>query len=271
MRIIENDISLLEKDHPHHHIAKNGDINSNISIPKNLPKKSSEKHSMNVESRIESQFTELEHVYITSGDQCLTKTLETLTTYSRLKCLKSFTTNDHNLNTFSTSNLISAIALNKKDSLLATAGVSKKILLYNMNQLIHDSSPSQTETQSELVYSHSGISKKLRHRTSFSREYSTSSVASVLFENVPQTQSSQPANLEYPVLEFQSKSKLSSISWNTNDLIASADYEGLLNVWDVSTGKLTNKLEEHEKRAWAVEFSPVNPSLLASGSDDSKG
>lgn len=28
--------------------------------------------------------------------------------------------------------------------------------------------------------------------------------------------------------------------------------------------------EEHEKRAWSVDFSPSKPTMLASGSDDSK-
>lgn len=29
--------------------------------------------------------------------------------------------------------------------------------------------------------------------------------------------------------------------------------------------------EEHEKRAWSVDFAPTQPTCLASGSDDSKG
>jgi WD40 repeat protein len=42
-------------------------------------------------------------------------------------------------------------------------------------------------------------------------------------------------------------------------------------VWDAFTGKSIATLDEHEKRAWSVDFSPNDPYRLASGSDDSKG
>lgn len=75
------------------------------------------------------------------------------------------------------------------------------------------------------------------------------------------------------------------------------DYEGLITIWDAYTGEREMQLEvglgwgqehvlfrcrtlpdvhcltmqEHEKRAWSVDFSPVKPTCLASGSDDTKG
>ncbi len=39
-------------------------------------------------------------------------------------------------------------------------------------------------------------------------------------------------------------------------------------VWDASTGQETLQLDEHGRRVWAVEWSPSDPRLLLSGSDD---
>ena len=55
------------------------------------------------------------------------------------------------------------------------------------------------------------------------------------------------------------------------DRIASSDYEGLITLWDTYTGNRVTLFEEHEKRAWSVDFSPCKPTCLASGSDDTKG
>ena len=39
-------------------------------------------------------------------------------------------------------------------------------------------------------------------------------------------------------------------------------------MYDIVTGERLLRFEEHEKRAWSVDFSSVDPSRLASGSDD---
>lgn len=39
-------------------------------------------------------------------------------------------------------------------------------------------------------------------------------------------------------------------------------------LWDASTGQEFSQYNEHEKRAWSVDFSPVCPTKFASGSDD---
>ena len=109
----------------------------------------------------------------------------------------------------------------------------------------------------------------------------------------------------------------SSLSWNTYhaaDIIA-ADYDGVLSMYDASTGQRVRSfqvsllaisvtsactssqlqspplpspplpflplhtpshmpfcvVQEHEKRAWSVHFSPTNPNLFVSASDDCRG
>lgn len=77
-------------------------------------------------------------------------------------------------------------------------------------------------------------------------------------------------DLHCPVREIPCKSKISCISWNPyiQQQIASADYEGLVTVYDAWTGTSVCHLEEHEKRCWSVDFSSTDPTRLASGSDD---
>lgn len=39
-------------------------------------------------------------------------------------------------------------------------------------------------------------------------------------------------------------------------------------MWDASTGQGFAEYNEHQKRAWSVDFSQVDPTKFASGSDD---
>jgi len=74
-------------------------------------------------------------------------------------------------------------------------------------------------------------------------------------------------NLQHHIL-----STSSCLSWNSyiKSQIASSDYEGIVTLWDTNTGKFTMNYDEHEKRAWSVDFSRTDPTRLASGSDDTK-
>ncbi|XP_022142505.1 E3 ubiquitin-protein ligase COP1-like [Momordica charantia] len=82
----------------------------------------------------------------------------------------------------------------------------------------------------------------------------------------------EPTDVHFPAVEMSTRSKLSCLSWNkyTKSHIASSDYEGIVTVWDVNTRQSVMEYEEHEKRAWSVDFSRSEPSMLVSGSDDCK-
>ncbi|KAI3497119.1 hypothetical protein L1887_39505 [Cichorium endivia] len=77
-------------------------------------------------------------------------------------------------------------------------------------------------------------------------------------------------DIHYPVVELGSGSKLSSICWNRyiKGQIASSNFDGVVQVWDVTQSQVLVEMREHEKRAWSVDFSSADPTLLASGSDD---
>ncbi|CAN4096229.1 unnamed protein product [Withania somnifera] len=82
----------------------------------------------------------------------------------------------------------------------------------------------------------------------------------------------ESTDVHCPVVEMSTRSKLSCLSWNkfTKNQIASSDYDGIVTVWDVTTRQSVMEYEEHEKRAWSVDFSRTEPSMLVSGSDDCK-
>ncbi|PKU62258.1 protein SUPPRESSOR OF PHYA-105 1 [Dendrobium catenatum] len=77
-------------------------------------------------------------------------------------------------------------------------------------------------------------------------------------------------DVHYPLIEMSSRSKLSCVSWNNyiKNYLASTDYDGVVQLWDANTGQGFTQYAEHEKRAWSVDFSSVDPTKLASGSDD---
>ncbi|GFH08285.1 WD_REPEATS_REGION domain-containing protein [Haematococcus lacustris] len=81
---------------------------------------------------------------------------------------------------------------------------------------------------------------------------------------------SAPVGVAYPVLEIRSRSRLSSVCWSSyiQGHLASSDYEGVVSLWDVNTSTELQQYEEHAKRVWSVDFSRVDPTRLASCSDD---
>lgn len=114
-------------------------------------------------------------------------------------------------------NLVCAIGFDRDGELFATAGVNKKIKIFECESIINDG-----------------------------------------------------RDIHYPVVELASRSKLSGICWNSyiKSQIASSNFEGVVQVWDVARGQLVTEMKEHEKRVWSIDISTADPTLLASGSDD---
>ncbi|OVA07757.1 Protein kinase domain [Macleaya cordata] len=81
---------------------------------------------------------------------------------------------------------------------------------------------------------------------------------------------SEDRDIHYPVVEMASRSKISSLCWNSyiKSQIASSDFEGVVQVWDVTRSQVLMEMREHERRVWSVDFSLADPTKLASGSDD---
>ncbi|XXG42860.1 hypothetical protein AAC387_Pa01g3033 [Persea americana] len=141
--------------------------------------------------------------------------LTTFTRYSRLRVIAEL----RHADLFQSANIVSSIEFDRDDELFATAGVSRRIKVFEFSTVVNE-----------------------------------------------------PADVHCPVVEMSTRSKLSCLSWNkyTKNHIASSDYEGIVTVWDVTTQQSVMEYEEHEKRAWTVDFSRTDPSMLVSGSDDCK-
>ncbi|XP_071937348.1 protein SUPPRESSOR OF PHYA-105 1 isoform X3 [Coffea arabica] len=79
-----------------------------------------------------------------------------------------------------------------------------------------------------------------------------------------------PVDIQYPMVEMSNRSKLSCVCWNQyiQHFLASTDYDGIVQIWDASNGQCFAQYIEHQKRAWSVDFSCVDPAKFASGSDD---
>lgn len=77
-------------------------------------------------------------------------------------------------------------------------------------------------------------------------------------------------DVHYPIREIPSQAKLSWLCWSPHirHHMVSSDYEGSVKIWDVNYSSVLSEYEEHETRAWSVDYCPANPSLIASGSDD---
>lgn len=115
------------------------------------------------------------------------------------------------------SNLVCSVGFDRDREFFATAGVNKKIKVFEYNMIVNE------------------------HR-----------------------------DIHYPVVEMSNRSKLSCICWNSymKNHIASSDFEGIVQVWDVTRSQVFVEMREHERRVWSVDFSIVDPTKLVSGSDD---
>lgn len=80
------------------------------------------------------------------------------------------------------------------------------------------------------------------------------------------------ADVHYPVREIPTSAKLSWVCWNPyiRHHLVSSDYEGFVTLWDVNRGSALREYEEHESRAWSVDYCTAKPTLFASGSDDGR-
>lgn len=78
-----------------------------------------------------------------------------------------------------------------------------------------------------------------------------------------------------PVLSIDVKHKLSCLSWcrlaAPDAPLASTDYEGVVSLYDPSTGRLIRDTCEHERRLWSVAFADqARPQSFATGGDDGR-
>ncbi|KAE8721483.1 Detected protein of confused Function [Hibiscus syriacus] len=133
---------------------------------------------------------------------------------------------DRNRDLINSANVICTLSFDRNEDYIATAGISKRIKIFEFDAFMNDS-----------------------------------------------------IDIHYPVVEMSNKSKISCVCWNNyiNNYLASTDYDGVVQTWDAGTGQGLCQYNEHQKRAWSVDFSHLtdkfssfSPHLLAFGSADYK-
>ncbi|KAJ2997724.1 coatomer subunit alpha [Globomyces sp. JEL0801] len=144
------------------------------------------------------------------------------------------------------SSIVSSIEFDKDDEYFATAGVTRKIKIYDYASVTDDYSDLIT---SNCIGNHSNSLDKQKNGVFKSA-------------TIPR----------FPIQEMDCQSKISCLGWNLSSkaTLVSSDYEGIVTLWDTSIGIAVVKLDEHEKRAWSVDFNEINTNMFASGGDDSK-
>lgn len=176
--------------------------------------------------QISEHLDELRGTYLqcgVSGGEGLSGFCEKFSTFlRRLQCIAKLDYNSES-NAHSryrtSSNIVSSIEFDAGEERFATAGVSKRIHVYDFDSLI-----------------------------------------------------SNDNNGNHLLLDLGTRSKLSCLSWCkfAKNQLASSDYEGIVNVWDVEKAQSFIEYEEHEKRVWTVDFSRTSCPMMVSGSDDGK-
>lgn len=144
-----------------------------------------------------------------------------------------------------------------KDKLNTIVGVSKMRELASIR--VAERCPSTNIISSvefnadATVFAAGGVSKKIRVFN---------------YETILHT----PSEHAFPLLSIPTEAKISNICWNPyiTGQLGSVDYDGIVNVFDASSSHHVQKFEEHEKRAWSLDFSVADPTRLVSGSDDNK-
>lgn len=194
-------------------------------------------------SRLSNHLDDLESNYfdfknLDTDESGFSSQLLTCSKYSRFRTVATLQYAD---NFFSfASSIVSSIEFDKDDEYFATAGVTKKIKIFDFSSI------SENYTKSP-----SGFITKAKFDP---RNAASDSDVDGSIDLIP----------KYPIKEMACSSKIryfiesialimtSCLSWNVylKPMLLSSDYEGLVSLWDVSSGTCLSQFDEHEKRAW---------------------
>ncbi|KAG0180786.1 coatomer subunit alpha, partial [Apophysomyces sp. BC1021] len=234
---------------------------SDVSNPGQSDDAKENDEMMTKKRRIDERFDDLRELYL---DYCGGSRLDTnldgfssmlyeVTRFSRFKVLDTMYYTDIS----AASSIVSSIDFDRDEEYFAIGGVTKDIKVYDFGMMGSGYNPATEENDdsnetTDALHSspgHEGIRRSIR---SFGRH------------------NYRPI-VHCPVGVMQCGHKISCLSWNPyiKSQLASSDYEGIVNVWDTSTSQCIRSFEEHKHRAWSVDTCARNPTLLASGSDDS--
>lgn len=173
------------------------------------------------------------------GDfESFSKLVQGFTRYDRLRVVGELQHSDP-LNASPSSSIVSSIEFDMNNEIFATAGVSKRIQFFNFRDVC-EAGGDYSARAGHKTLSHGG------------------------------TPAPPPPPQQRHSISTRSKLSCLSYSKHMRHHIASSDYEGVVTVWDVETKAAVVEFEEHDKRAWTVDYCRTDHRLLASGSDDGR-
>lgn len=239
--------------------------------------------------RVDEHYSDLESFYFKTrisgngnregGGGSVDDFMETLSTFARHERFKTTATLRYGDSTASTA-IVASIEFDRDEEIFAVAGVTRKIKIYDYANVLQQADTWNTMTstvrrrrlkqqqQQQQQSSNEGEEDWWDQR----HEDQDSETTSPVVDSGNDGDSVFPTALQYPHGEFTNRSKISCLSFNPyiKAQLACSDYDGTVSLWDVNAGIPTQSLGEHEKRAWSVDFSQVDPTRLCSGSDDGK-
>lgn len=140
------------------------------------------------------------------------------------------------------SNLVCSVGFDRDREFFATAGVNKKIKVFEYNMIVNE--------HRDIHYPVVEMSNRSKLSCICWNSYMKSHIASSDFEGIVQVSS--------VACFFIIKFVFDAIT------IRSLYFQ----VWDVTRSQVFVEMREHERRVWSVDFSIVDPTKLVSGSDD---
>ncbi|KAJ3045226.1 coatomer subunit alpha [Rhizophlyctis rosea] len=180
------------------------------------------------------------------------------------------------------SSIVSSLEFDKDDEFFATAGVMKKIKIFDFGNVVSDyreqglNLPTPRRSVRDGQSSGRSIVRTTRSLRG-GRSTRRTPVADNEDPNEAQSGDQRRGAVgdgvpRYPILEMTCNSKISCLSWNSyiKSYLVASDYEGIITLWDSAAGTPVMHFEEHDKRAWSVDFSSVDPMRFASGGDDTQ-
>ncbi|KAI9283094.1 WD40-repeat-containing domain protein [Umbelopsis sp. AD052] len=171
----------------------------------------------------------------------------------------------------STSSIVSAIEFDRDDEYFATAGVTKKIKIFEYANIEQENFEYEDDHRSEEEASlYSAHNSEIWPRSITNYDGKGGGLSNDT-SYVGRSRNTMETVMQYPIKEMVCRQKISCLSWNSyiKNQMASSDYEGVVSIWDATVGQLMQSFDEHKRRTWSVDYSRVDPTLLASGSDDS--
>ncbi|KAJ1942223.1 hypothetical protein FBU59_003261, partial [Linderina macrospora] len=225
--------------------------------------------------RVEEHYEDLEAFYFDTrmrgahGEPALDEFLDTLTTFARYERLQPVATLRYGDSTASTA-IVASIEFDKDDELFAVAGVTRKIKIYDYNNVI-----AQADAWTDLAQTAQQRQRQRQRQRQLQRQRMAQGGRQEWWnrEGDPADEPAfVPTAMQYPSVEFTNRSKISCLAFNPyiKAQLACSDYDGAVTLWDVGASVPAMTLDEHEKRAWSVDFSRTDPTRLCSGSDDGK-